>query len=74
MLNTATLSRTMLLNIVELIGRWSMLDIFIVAIMVALVKFGSFGTVRADIASYLLGGVVILTMLASATLDMCRRK
>ncbi len=69
LLNVAATARTSLLAFVDFIGRWSMLDIFLVAIMVALVKFGSFATVTADIASYLFGGVVILTMLASATLS-----
>ncbi|HSX20259.1 MAG TPA: paraquat-inducible protein A [Gammaproteobacteria bacterium] len=63
--------RTSLLALIEFIGRWSMLDIFLVAIMVALVKFGSFATVSADSGTYLLGCVVILTMLASATLSEC---
>lgn len=63
--------RTSLLALVDFIGRWSMLDIFLVAIMVALVKFGSFATVSADSGTYLLGCVVILTMLASASLSEC---
>ncbi len=67
LLNIAGAQRASLLILVDFIGRWSMLDIFIVAIMVALVKFGSFATVKADVASYMLGGVVIFTMLASAT-------
>jgi paraquat-inducible protein A len=64
----SALERNSLLLLVDFIGRWAMLDVFLVAIMVALVKFGSFATVWADVASYLLGGVVIFTMLASATL------
>jgi paraquat-inducible protein A len=71
LLNFSSLAHTNLLAFVEFIGRWSMLDIFIVAIMVALIKFASFATVSADIASYLLGGVVILTMLASSALAAC---
>lgn len=60
--------RTSLLALIEFIGRWSMLDIFLVAIMVAIIKFGSFATVTASSGTYLLGCVVILTMLASLTL------
>ncbi len=67
-------ARWTLLALIEFIGRWSMLDVFIVAIMVALVKFGSFATVTADISSYLFGFVVILTMLSSATLSMYFKK
>lgn len=69
--NVAYAIRTSLLALVDYIGRWSMLDIFLVAIMVALVKFGSFATVSADSGTYLLGCVVILTMLASASLSEC---
>lgn len=70
MFDFAAAARTSLLILVDFIGRWSMLDIFLIAIMVSLVKFGSIGTVSANVASYLLGCVVILTMLASATLNM----
>lgn len=71
LLNICYNVRTSLLALVDFIGRWSMLDIFLVAIMVALVKFGSFATVSADSGTYLLGCVVILTMLASASLSEC---
>jgi paraquat-inducible protein A len=67
-------ARTSLLAMVDFIGRWSMLDVFLVAIMVALIKFGSFATVSADIGTYLLGAVVILTMLASASLSECYKE
>lgn len=67
-------TRTSLLAMVDFIGRWSMLDIFLVAIMVALIKFGSFSTVTADKGTYLLGAVVILTMLASASLGECYKE
>lgn len=70
-LNIAFNARTSLLALVDFIGRWSMLDVFLVSIMVALIKFGDFATVSADIASYLLGIVVIMTMLASASLSEC---
>lgn len=72
--NVAGVQRASLLMLVDFIGRWSMLDIFLVAIMVALVKFGSFATVSADVGSYLLGAVVIFTMLASATLSLKARE
>ncbi len=70
-LNIAFNARTSLLALVDFVGRWSMLDVFLVSIMVALIKFGDFATVSADIASYLLGIVVIFTMLASASLSEC---
>lgn len=69
--NFAPNVRISLLALIEFIGRWSMLDIFLVAIMVALIKFGNFATVSADTGAWLFGVVVILTMLASASLDEC---
>lgn len=67
-------ARTSLLAFVDFVGRWSMLDVFLVSIMVALIKFGDFATVSAEISSYLLGIVVIFTMLASASLSECYKE
>lgn len=74
LLDVAFNARVTLLALVDFIGRWSMLDVFLVSIMVALIKFGSFATVTAGLASYILGIVVILTMLASATLSQCYKE
>lgn len=71
LLNVAKTARIALLALIDFVGRWSMLDVFLVAIMVALIKFGTFATVTANIATYLFGSVVILTMLASASLSEC---
>ena len=54
---------------VEAIGRWSMLDIFLLAIFVALVKLGHWATVEPEIGSFLFALVVVFTMLASACFD-----
>jgi paraquat-inducible protein A len=61
--------KTRLYYAVEVIGRWSMLDIFLLAVMVAMVKLGRFGTVHPEIGSLLFAMVVIFTMLASANFD-----
>ncbi len=54
---------------IEFIGRWSMLDIFVIALMSALVSFGSFtSTVAAPAASFF-SAVVICTMFAALTFD-----
>src|SRR4051812_35932653 len=49
-------------RIVEAIGRWSMLDIFLLAILVALVKLGHWTTVSPEKGSLLFLFVVIFTM------------
>jgi paraquat-inducible protein A len=56
-------------RIVELVGRWSMLDIFVVAILVALVHLQALATIRAGVAAVAFGAVVVLTMFASMAFD-----
>ncbi|WP_322055329.1 paraquat-inducible protein A [Paraburkholderia bannensis] len=64
-----TAERTTLYRVVEFIGRWSMLDIFVIALTVSLVRFGSFGTVTAGPGAIAFGSVVILTMIAAMQFD-----
>jgi paraquat-inducible protein A len=61
--------RTALFRIVELIGRWSMLDVFVVALMVGLVRFRSLAVIEAGPGAAAFGAVVVLTMLASRSFD-----
>jgi len=61
--------RTRVYRIVELIGRWSMLDMFVVTILVALVQLGFFATMRAGAGAPYFGAVVVLTMLAAQQFD-----
>lgn len=53
----------------ELLGRWSMVDIFVVSILVALVRFGTVMTVNPRPGAIAFAGVVILTMFAAASFD-----
>jgi len=61
--------RTRLYRLVEAIGRWSMLDIYVVTIMVALVKLGALANVDAGPAAIYFASVVVLTMLAAESFD-----
>jgi paraquat-inducible protein A len=61
--------RTRLYRITELIGRWSMVDIFVVTILVALVHLGNLATVEAQTGAVFFGAVVVLTMLAAESFD-----
>jgi paraquat-inducible protein A len=61
--------RTTLYRVVERIGRWSMLDIFVVTLTVALVRFKSLAEITAGPGAIAFGSVVILTMLASMQFD-----
>jgi paraquat-inducible protein A len=61
--------RTKLYRMVEHIGRWSMLDVFVVTLTVALVRFKSLAVITAGPGAIAFGSVVILTMLASMQFD-----
>lgn len=61
--------RTRLYRITEAIGRWSMVDIFVVTILVALVHLGNLATVEAQTGAVFFGAVVVLTMLAAESFD-----
>jgi len=63
------MQRTKLYRVVEFVGRWSMLDIFVVAILVALVHFQSLATMEAGFGAVAFGAVVVLTMLAAMEFD-----
>jgi paraquat-inducible protein A len=58
-----------LYGFVEAIGRWSMLDIFLLAILVAMVKLGHWTSVRPEAGAGMFALVVISTMLSSAYFD-----
>ena len=51
------------------IGRWSMVDIFVGAVLVGLVQFGAFASIVPGPGAIFFAAVVILTMLASASFD-----
>lgn len=61
--------RARLYRMVEFIGRWSMLDIFVVALLAGLVQIEGVATIRAGIGAAAFGAVVVLTMLASLSFD-----
>jgi paraquat-inducible protein A len=61
--------RTRLYRVVELIGRWSMIDIFVDSILVALVQFNGIVTIEPGAGAVAFAAVVILTMLAAESFD-----
>ncbi|HBX54117.1 paraquat-inducible protein A [Pseudomonas sp. UBA2684] len=61
--------RILMFRFIEWIGRWSMLDIFVIAILVAVVNFGSLASIEPGIGAVAFASVVILTMLAALTFD-----
>ncbi|SDI25932.1 paraquat-inducible protein A [Pseudomonas benzenivorans] len=61
--------RILMFRFIEWIGRWSMLDIFVIAILVALVNFGSLASIEPGMGAVAFASVVVLTMLAALTFD-----
>lgn len=61
--------RTLLYQLTEFIGRWSMVDVFVVALLVALFQFGAVLAVEPGAAALAFCGVVVFTMLAAQAFD-----
>ncbi len=61
--------RTRLYILTEAVGRWSMLDIFVVTILVALVNLGALATIEAGPAALHFAAVVVITMIAAMSFD-----
>lgn len=63
------LQRTKLYRLLELIGRWSMLDVYVVTILVALVQVQSLASIRPGAGVIAFAGVVVLSMLATMAFE-----
>jgi len=61
--------RTSLYRLTEAVGRWSMLDVYVVTILVALVKLGAVASIEAGPAAVYFAGVVVITMIAAESFD-----
>ncbi|HWJ36118.1 MAG TPA: paraquat-inducible protein A [Steroidobacteraceae bacterium] len=63
------LQRSKLFRLVEFIGRWSMLDVYAIALLVALVQIRSLAIIHVGVGALAFGAVVVLTMLAAQSFD-----
>ena len=61
--------RTRLYRMVEFIGRWSMVDIYVAAILTALVQLQALATIKVGPGAIAFGAVVVLTMFAAESFD-----
>ncbi|MBE7419401.1 MAG: paraquat-inducible protein A [Ideonella sp.] len=61
--------RAALYRLVETVGHWSMLDVFVVVLLVGMVHFGVLASVEPEPGLLAFGGVVVATMLASSSFD-----
>lgn len=62
-------ARAWTLRQIERIGRWSMLDVFLLAVLVALIKLDSLSSARPGAGLFFFAAVVVLTMLSAASFD-----
>jgi paraquat-inducible protein A len=61
--------RTRLYRITEAVGRWSMVDVYVVTLMVALVELGALASIEVGPGAVFFSGVVVLTMFAAMSFD-----
>ena len=61
--------RARLYRMTEAVGRWSMTDIYVVTILVALVQLGNLATIEAGVGAIFFGAVVVITLFAAMTFD-----
>ncbi len=64
-----SLERARLYRLVEAVGHWSMLDVFVVVLLVGMIHFGPFAGVEAEAGLLAFGAVVVLTILAADSFD-----
>ncbi|MDM8543102.1 paraquat-inducible protein A [Desulfococcaceae bacterium HSG9] len=61
--------RTRLYRLTEIVGRWSMVDIYVVTLLVALVHLGNLATIYAGPGAVFFGAVVVITLFAAESFD-----
>jgi paraquat-inducible protein A len=61
--------RARLYRVVELVGRWSMVDIYVIGLLVTLVQLGGLAKIVAGPGAIAFGAVVVLTMFAAKAFD-----
>lgn len=63
------IEKNKLFKMISVIGKWSMLDIFVIGLMISLVQFGELARVSTGYAAISFATMVILTMLATDSFD-----
>jgi paraquat-inducible protein A len=61
--------RTVLYRVIESVGRWSMIDVFMIGILIGLVKLGSIATIEPGVGAVAFCAVVVITIFASMSFD-----
>lgn len=63
------MQRTRLYRMVEFVGKWSMLDVFVVAMLARLVQFSSLASIEVGPGAIAFSAVVVITMFAAMSFD-----
>jgi paraquat-inducible protein A len=61
--------RTKIYRVLEAVGRWSMIDVYVASMLTALVQFGSLMSINVGAGAIAFGAVVVLTMIAAESFD-----
>ncbi len=61
--------RTQIYRILEAVGRWSMIDVYVASMLTALVQFGNLMSINVGAGAIAFGAVVVLTMIAAECFD-----
>jgi|TARA_R110002072_G_scaffold160669_3_gene311983 paraquat-inducible protein A len=61
--------RSIMYRVTEFVGKWSMVDVFVVSILVALIHLSGVLVIRPGVAAICFAGVVIITMVAAESFD-----
>ena len=67
--NWRPVDRTRLYRLTETVGRWSMVDVYVVTILVALVNLGALANITPGPAAIYFAAVVVITMFAAMAFD-----
>ena len=68
-INLSDKQRIKMFRMIDFIGRWSMLDIFVISILAALVNISGVAVISAGVGATAFGAVVVLTILAANSFD-----
>ena len=63
------IERAKIYGLIEAVGHWSMLDVYVVLLLAGMVRFGNVASATAEPGLLAFAGVVVLTMLATHTFD-----
>lgn len=61
--------RTRMFRFIEVVGRWSMVDVYVVTVLVAMVKLGPLADIEAGPGAVYFAAVVVITILAAFSFD-----